>query len=427
MKIKQVHCDNPRIIINPNTPQNLLRFKHYFMRGVEFKNARYYRHHYDFLYRDFSVKLNNITLDNMDDCYIVDDATGEIFPIYLAVPCGHCDICKVSKINSFVKRCEYESQMYNFLPWFVTLTYAHEPEEGVNVRDCQLFLKRFRINLTRAGYKDKIRYVVVAEYGKKGRPHYHGLFWNIHSFTHEQYCEVKQILRHSWNNGFCMDRLVDLKDDKAFYYTTKYLKKGCNVPEGKNPTFVLSSRGNGGIGAPFIDSIKDEVRKSLNTSFQFRNKWTGKVENVMWSQYVLNRIFPSFCRSVDRLFRNAVHDFEYYFHNYFSWNRFLGRELCNFEITLRNRLSKYMFIPVGFETYCPKHGRVDASYLDGLKSFIQSKIDNIDFEFARRIDGLRFRFLGRLFKYQSSYDLVARKRRCSDILSCESPRTNYIY
>ena len=58
---------------------------------------------------------------------------------------------------------------------FLTLTFddLHLPASGsVNVRDVQLFLKRFRKALT---YRNmKIRFFACGEYGDKNlRPHYH--------------------------------------------------------------------------------------------------------------------------------------------------------------------------------------------------------------------------------------------------------------
>lgn len=135
----QIHCDHPRIILNPKAPELLLRYRHWILNGREYRAQRYRRHMFDFTYYTFSPKRNNITIDNYEQQVIIDDSTGETYMLYLAVPCGHCDICKVSKINSFLFRCNLESQMYNSLPWFITLTYAHAPEDGVSVRDCQLF------------------------------------------------------------------------------------------------------------------------------------------------------------------------------------------------------------------------------------------------------------------------------------------------
>lgn len=422
----QVKCESPRIILNPKAPELLLRFKHYVLNGREYYKKRYSCHMSDFRYSDFSPRRNNITLDNIESSYVIDDASGQIFMLYLAVPCGHCSICKKSKINSFVKRCEYESQMYNSMPWFGTLTYRYEPVDGVSVRDVQLFLKRFRINLKRAGYNFKIRYVIVGEYGKNThRAHYHFVFWGIDSFHNSSYREIENLLNISWHQGFIRSRLVDLKDDKGFFYTAKYLKKDCYVPEGKNSTFVLSSRGSGGIGSSFIDREAPKIRKSLNVDYKYRNKWNGKVESIMWCSYVLNRVFPSFCRSVKHEFRNDVHDFIYYFKQHERFLVFMGRDLVEFFSSLYVRLSKWMFLPRDFDTSPITHGVFDVSYLENLKTRIEYGISFIDFSLANKLSSLRSRFLGKLFLHESKFDLVVETHKAKDFLSWESPWTLY--
>lgn len=306
----------------------------------------------DYEARLFHPKRNGITLENMDDCYVFDDETGDTFPIYFAVPCNHCDACKGAKINSFVHRCKLESQCYDSLPWFCTLTYddAHLPSDGVSVREMQLFMKRFRINLKRAGFSYSPRYVIVGEYGRKThRPHYHAIFWNINSRTDLDYLKVSNILSDSWSNGFIQRRLINLSDDKGFFYTSKYLRKDCFVPQGMNPTFCISSRGKGGIGSRFIDKHSEQIRKSLNVDYKFLNKWTGKVEPLCFCSYVLNRIFPSFCRSVSKDFRDAWIDYCQALaslkNKTFETFQFYETDYKTFYLPFRQKISDFLYCP----------------------------------------------------------------------------------
>lgn len=308
----QVACEHPRIIINPLLPELLAKFDDYVLRGNYVHKLHNLKHLFSFDYKTFSVKRNNIVREDIPSSYVIDRITGETFPIYMEVPCNKCHICKERKVNSFVQRCKFETQVYDNKPWFCTLTFddEHLPAKGASVDDAQRFLKRFRINLYRAGYKERIRYVLVSEYGKNThRSHMHAIFWNINAKDHKQYLEVSNILQKSWNLGFVQRRLINPADDKAFFYTSKYLKKDCVVPEGCNPPFMLSSRGNGGIGSRFIDNIANEVRRTLNVSYKFLNKWSNKVEEVVFSQYVLNRIFPSWCKAVPSALRRDLADF----------------------------------------------------------------------------------------------------------------------
>lgn len=226
----QVVCLHPHIIINPNLPELISKYGSYIFRGKLYTTPKHYKHWnylYNFDYSPFSVKNKHITKEDFDSCFVL-GFDGDTYPIYLEVPCGKCELCKDSKINSFVQRCNYETELYDNKPWFITLTYddEHLPEFGVSVREAQLFLKRFRINLERSGFENKIRYVCVGEYGKNThRAHYHLLVWNIPAYTHTEYLAVSKIIDKSWTKGFNQHRLVDPSNDKTFYYTAKYLKK----------------------------------------------------------------------------------------------------------------------------------------------------------------------------------------------------------
>lgn len=239
---QQVVCEHPRVIINPLLPELIAKYLTYVYRGEMRHVHKKHVHYYCFDYRPFSIKRNGVTAEDCDTCYVVDPITGETFPIYIKVPCNECDVCKQRKINAFVERCKLETQCYNSKPWFVTLTYdeQHVPLDGVSVVDLQKFLKRFRINLVRHGYADKIRYVAVGEYGKRTkRPHYHLIIWNINAYIHNQYLDIVSLLDKSWSQGFIQHRIINPENDKAFYYTAKYLKKDCVPPKNCNPFFVL--------------------------------------------------------------------------------------------------------------------------------------------------------------------------------------------
>lgn len=443
----QVVCEHPVIIINPKLAELVNKYRHYFWRGKEFILKYRPRHIEDFDYRPFNVKRNSISHKDLGDCYVVDDSTGEIFPIYLEVPCGKCDICKVSKINSLVERVRYESQMYDCLPWFVTLTYDNEhvrypefkeeeivipgtdliqvqriPVGGVNVRDCQLFLKRLRRNIERSSnFNFSLRYLLVAEYGKKPitgsfpRPHYHMILFGVNTFTTQDHLKFVELLRASWQCGNIRHRLMDLsKDDKGTYYTSKYLKKGCVVPDGCAPTFMLSSKGHGGIGSGFIDKHKKKIRETLNIHYKFLDKWTKKVKEIQWSRYLLNRVFPSFYRSVSSEFRKSVQGIVTY-----------GKKIYNFDLSKFLDYDKYFY--TGFHDNLPRslvcesrYSVVSTKINDLLQSYVKSFVSLSSCEEAKKISELRQKFLGRLFRYQFDTDLKVRSYECNKILNYQS-------
>lgn len=254
---RQVICEHPNIIVNPSLRDLILKYRNVTIRGKKYCFSKDFYDLYtlprcvlppskkvidsDKLWKDGVVSFNRIPViehQDLENCFVLDESTGNVFPVYLEVPCGHCDLCKEAKINSFVERCKMETQCYDSQPWFITLTYDndHVPLDGVSVRHAQLFFKRFRINLIRKGYDFKLRYAGVGEYGKNThRPHYHFIIWGIDTFTHQDTYKVSCILKDSWNMGFVQHRLVDPNDDKAFYYTAKYLKKDNFVPTFEAP------------------------------------------------------------------------------------------------------------------------------------------------------------------------------------------------
>lgn len=356
----------------------------------------------------------------MDECYFVDEETGEVYPTYLAVPCNHCVLCKKSKVDSFVDRCRLECQVHDSKPWFITLTYDNEhlPDAGVSVRDVQLFLKRFRINMERHGYVERVRYVAVGEYGKNThRAHYHLLVWNLSSYTSNQYRELSYLLQKSWNKGFLMHRLVDLKDDNCFYYTAKYLKKDCDVPKGMNPTFMTSSVRDGGIGSKFLDKIAPVVRRTLDTGFQYRDKWTGKVRKLKYSRYVLGRLFPTFSRLVPVDFRRSLRDF-----GVMSWYcrqrwpdepraRGFWREYVK---VIRPQYCNdfYMPSPLNYDDVPDDmryHHHDALSICSGLLSTIREGMSRFfSFKPLLQFDERRSVFLAKLFEYSHEIDLNVR-------------------
>ena len=249
----QIVCEHPRIIINPRAKELIAEHGNYVVKGKMYSCRYQYRSLVKLpdkvlpvtrtkVISDWSsgkpvfkrVDIPIITHDDLNSCYIIDRSTRERFPLYLEVPCGHCDCCKMSKINSLVERCRMECQCYDSYPWFVTLTYddEHCPSSGVLVDDVQKFFKRLRINLERSGFDYKLRYIVCGEYGKNThRPHYHAIIFGIKSFSPQEYERVGDIIYKSWNLGYTMHRLVNPEDDKTFYYTSKYLRKDCVIPE----------------------------------------------------------------------------------------------------------------------------------------------------------------------------------------------------
>lgn len=108
-------------------------------------------------------------------------------PLYVDVPCGHCEECKQSRISEYVYRATYEldaTRRKGGFASFLTLTFN---TESLNVVTCKngftcstwnnvlltKFKHRLQKSLTRKGYQFK--YICTCERGHEGtkRPHYH--------------------------------------------------------------------------------------------------------------------------------------------------------------------------------------------------------------------------------------------------------------
>lgn len=178
------------------------------------------------------------------------------------VPCGRCPSCIDRKRKEWMFRLKQEAK-YSLNVWFVTLTYndGNLPRNSLgypcfNKRHIQLFLKKLRKDMEseykKMNTKVRLRYFIVPEYGSKfGRPHYHGIFFNIPP----DYDFVIGVMKH-WQYGFT--RTDDTSDESygRISYLSNYIYGRCeempetNIDE-QNKLFILSSR-KPGIGSSYL-------------------------------------------------------------------------------------------------------------------------------------------------------------------------------
>lgn len=325
MSQNQPICSNPKIVIHPLAAEFVFRFRHYYAKGKKIIwRGRSFGTTQDMLKFHLNPHRTHVTLETIEDYYCVDD-NGELIPLYLAVPCGQCPNCIMSKQSSFVQRATFETMSHDTFPWFVTLTYsnAHLPwNKQLSVHDVQLFLKRFRQRLKRdfqGRYDFPLRYAVTGEYGKKGRPHYHLILWNIHSYTHRDYLNVLEMIHKSWcvpNSdeliGWITARVVNPStDDKCFKYTTKYLCKPFekqHLPHlGAKRPFLNSSRGRlGSIGKTYSLKILSDCKSLGFSSPNYVNKWNGHIKDVYINKWVIDSWYPSKSRLIPSNVRKAL-------------------------------------------------------------------------------------------------------------------------
>lgn len=180
---------------------------------------------------------------------------------YQEVPCGRCYACRERIQNEWIFRLSQEERKAK-RSYFVTLTYSDEnppikqvPLDGgestfvlsVKKDDVQKYIKRLRKRLSGLlpqvwcekdqKYKPDnypLRYYLVSEYGHQThRPHYHALFFS------EDPRDIADYFQMDWPFGFIQ---VGTVTEASIAYSTKYLLKDCEVPQGAEPCFSLSSR-----------------------------------------------------------------------------------------------------------------------------------------------------------------------------------------
>lgn len=178
----------------------------------------------------------------------------------MLVPCRKCTACRISKLAIKDKLCREEVNFQikqGFSSSFVTLTYNEGiPRCGLCPHVYRSFLKRFRINLERSGFKHKIKYIGCGEYGDDNhRPHYHFCFFGLPATS-----SIRDILRKSWTYGFIQFGALS---DGGIRYVLDYVMAQGNSFEDEYsqayvkqllyPPFHSSSRG---IGSSWLSSVR---------------------------------------------------------------------------------------------------------------------------------------------------------------------------
>jgi hypothetical protein len=209
--------------------------------------------------------------------------------VRVTFPCGMCAACRLNKINEWTGRGILEwtqpAKMFTLtlddtkLEPVVRGKKLRPHDHDVSKVHAQEFLKRLRKNIQKIDPNHRIKYMMVAEYGKgkTKRAHYHGILFNFPqdfwSINHKG--PFHKALEDAWPYGFV--KCDELKSPGGIAYVVKYLFKQArgadseyydeeNVPKdmpeliGRRNTFFLASR-NPGIGHKRIDDILDSYVK----------------------------------------------------------------------------------------------------------------------------------------------------------------------
>ena len=217
--------------------------------------------------------------------------------------CGSCPECLSKRSSRIMLRDVYEAKahLYNCM---ITLTYDQYVRDAkghvigervvdkkVDVRDCQLFIKRLRQYVWRH-YGIKIKYRLSAEYGKKThRPHYHALIFGF-SFPDARFYKKSKrgsIIRKSvvldklWRHGICTVDCLSITPAVA-----KYCSKYTSKDKGAEDTFSLCSNGIG----------LDELYKDFNGLYYTVEGRRYPVPRQIWERYIMEQYskYPTISR-----------------------------------------------------------------------------------------------------------------------------------
>lgn len=319
-------CLAPKYIVTPFLRDYIDKgCSTFFVKGrVLFASARFMTEH---MYRMLCYHRHFVKPETEKTYYVANIHTGQVFPLYIKVPCGHCVLCRNNKANSIVQRCNMETVSYGHIPWFVTLTYnSNHLPHSVEKRDVQLFFKRLRKYCESIGIDSNFRYLLVSEYGKRNnRPHYHFILWG---FPNMDFRVLRSYIRRAWSvesldsdgKRIPLRHTKMLKDGfrtKNYYkresfgfvkvlpmssgcpaYLVKYLMKQFVTSSNLElkPCFMLASIKNGGIGSAFIEKYVKPLMLQDPTATEFtftESVVSQKPFKVYIDTYIKNRVLPS--------------------------------------------------------------------------------------------------------------------------------------
>lgn len=322
-----VICLSPRLILN----RQLLAFLRLHPNAKYTIDARHFfrfrKHFLAFsasdsdlltsLSRAFSqtLKAARSSPSLVDKCFFV-SSDAEVCPLFIEVPCNHCEVCKDKKRTSFAWRCVAESSMHSYPPYFITLTYSNEnlPSVGLDYSHVQKWLKRFRITLLRKyNFSGALRYACCGEYGKNTkRPHYHLLIWGLPYFGTCDFIRINEVLlAPTWKLGITQIKRCFNSD--AGKYIGKYMTKKDTAPVGCPPPFVHGSCRNGGLGSSWCRSVFSVFSKNPNvTSLKYRDGITGVCKDMPLVKYFVDKLCPTFSKMCPKVLRDAYVDLSVY-------------------------------------------------------------------------------------------------------------------
>lgn len=169
----------------------------------------------------------------------------------------------------------------DFTAKFVTLTFAEHITELVAANaEYEKFIKRLNYQMF-GTKKSNVKYTAVPEFTKKGRVHYHVIFYNLPYIKSNYLADI-------WGNGFIKINKID-NCDNVGAYVSKYMTKDNDDIIGQKSYF--NSRG---LFKPTEIVEKEEVESLRNSLPLDKVTYTTTFDNehvgtITYLQYNFNK------------------------------------------------------------------------------------------------------------------------------------------
>lgn len=216
-----------------------------------------------------------------------------ISPIYVSpnwVPCGKCNFCLKTKRAHWAHRLFQELKAAESAA-FLTFTYADEnltydvqtKQPALEKCFVQNLLKRVRKHEKRLG-RNSVRYYFVGENGGQlGRPHYHGLLFNLHQDTLGKISDI-------WGKGFVHHGKVE---PASIAYVSGYIIQEDGTEGHRQFPFALMSKG---IGKSYLTPQMQRWHKRGKKGYAMQYGY-----HVPLSRYYKDKVFNRYEKEIMRL------------------------------------------------------------------------------------------------------------------------------
>lgn len=169
----------------------------------------------------------------------------------------------------------------DFTAKFVTLTFAEHVTELADANnEFHKFIKR--LNYQMYGTKESnVQYSAVPEFTKKGRVHYHVIFYNLPYVKADKLSDI-------WNNGFIKINKID-NCDNVGAYVSKYMTKDNSEIKGKKSYFNSKGlfKSTEIIEKKEVESLTELLPfENITYTSTYDNEYTG---NITYCQYNFNK------------------------------------------------------------------------------------------------------------------------------------------